>query len=70
MHIVSTTDPISNKDLHGKTDNLPYYIDEKGANRLTIYFESEANRLAYIHMEAEPSVSDLTSDTDEWVDEG
>jgi|SaaInl4_150m_RNA_FD_contig_41_187597_length_571_multi_3_in_0_out_0_1 hypothetical protein len=70
MHITSTTDPISQKDLFGKTAGLPCYVEGQGDDYLTVYFESEANRSAYIDMKTEPSVSDLSSDSEEWVDEG
>ncbi|MBF0272160.1 MAG: hypothetical protein HQL98_08875 [Magnetococcales bacterium] len=70
MNIVSTTDPISMKDLHGCTAGLPCHVDGQGDNLLTIHFESEANRQAYLAIPLEPSSLDFSSNTDEWVDEG
>ncbi|MBF0145652.1 MAG: hypothetical protein HQL84_06795 [Magnetococcales bacterium] len=70
MNIVSTTDPISFKELHGCTDDLPCYVDGRGDDYLTVYFESEANRQEYLAIPTEPSSLDLSSDSAEWVDEG
>ncbi|MBF0214887.1 MAG: hypothetical protein HQM00_15225 [Magnetococcales bacterium] len=70
MDIFSTTDPISMKDLHGRTEGLPCYVDGQGDHFLTIHFESEANRQAYLAIQTEPSSLDLSNNTDEWVDEG
>ncbi|MBF0154154.1 MAG: hypothetical protein HQL64_10485 [Magnetococcales bacterium] len=70
MDIVSTTDPISQKDLYGHTEGLPCYVDGQGDDYLTVYFESEANRKEYMAIPMEPSTMDLTNDTDEGVDEG
>ncbi|MBF0417310.1 MAG: hypothetical protein HQL86_03570 [Magnetococcales bacterium] len=70
MDIFSTTDPISMKDLHGCTEGRPCYVDGQGDSFLTIHFESEANRQAYLAIPIEPSSLDLSNGTDEWVDEG
>ncbi|MBF0629012.1 MAG: hypothetical protein HQL91_12415 [Magnetococcales bacterium] len=70
MDIFSTTDPISGKDLHGRTEGLPCYVEGQGDQFLTVHFESEANRQAYLNIMTEPSSSDLSNNTDEWVDEG
>ncbi|MBF0339835.1 MAG: hypothetical protein HQL95_02580 [Magnetococcales bacterium] len=58
------------KDLNGRTEGLPCYVDGEGDNFLTVHFESEANRQAYLAIPLEPSSLDLSNDTDEWVDEG
>lgn len=70
MDITSTTDPISFKDLLGHTEGLPCLVDGQGDDYLTVHFESEANRQEYLAIPKEPSTSDLSNATDEWVDEG
>lgn len=72
-NIVSRTDPISLKDL-GNSEGLPYLVDQDTENRITIYFESEANRDAFLDIPVEHPISELSvnldNPTDEMVDEG
>jgi len=45
--ITTTLDPISLNDVTD-TENAPFLIEGEGASALKIYFESEANRQAYL----------------------
>lgn len=74
MHnIVCRTDPISGKDLSSITDS-PHVTHHSDETSLTIYFESENNRHAYLDMPVEHPTSEhsvnLDNPTDEMVDEG
>jgi len=69
MHIRTTTDPIT---LH-EVDNPevhPCLYEGDGENGLEIYFESEANRRAYLAMELEEQKVVQGSDCDDYVAEG
>lgn len=69
MHVItSTIDPMSLKDLHGRTPYL--HRDCGGQECLEVYFENEANRMAFRTMPMEPSSLDLSYSGDDWVDEG
>jgi hypothetical protein len=73
FNIVSRTDPISLKDL-GNTEGLPYLVDQDAEHTITIYFESEANRKAFLDIPVEHPISELSvnldNPTDEMIDEG
>ena len=66
MRIVSHTDPIS----FGPGKEAYSYQDQSAENSLTVHFESEENKQAFLEIPVEPSVSDLSNPTEEWVDEG
>ena len=61
--IVSTTDPISLVDIHNP-DSHPFVIEGEGENALKIYFENEANKNAYLGIEAEQSVDNVEANLD------
>ena len=52
MHIRSTTDPISLRDVPDP-DHHPCVYEGDGDNGLEIYFENEENRRLYLEMEME-----------------
>lgn len=73
MHRISTTDPISLKDIpdpYGK----PYVVEKGPYEDLTIYFENEDNRRQYLELEVEHPISELSvnldNPTDIMIDEG
>ena len=47
--IITTTDPVTGEHLHNLTAK-PFIIEGQGRLAVKIYFESEENRLSYIHM--------------------
>lgn len=73
FNIVCRTDPISGKDLSGIT-GLPNVVHRSDETSLTIYFESESNRHAYLEMPVEHPISEhsvnLDNPTDDMIDEG
>lgn len=73
FHIISHTDPISLKDILD-VEGLPRVVDEGPETTLTIYFESQANRQAFLDIPIEHPLSELAvnldNPTDEMVDEG
>ena len=73
LQIICKTDPMSGKELDDIA-GLPY-VEQLGKDTgLTIYFESEANRKAYLDIPIEQPISELSinldNPTDEWIDEG
>lgn len=73
LHIISHTDPISLKDVLD-VEGLPSVVDAGSETSLTIYFESEANRQAFLDIPVEHPISELSvnldNPTDEMMDEG
>lgn len=73
FNIVCKTDPISGKDLTNIA-GLPYVTHRSDETSLTIYFESEKNRHAYLEVPVEHPTSELSvnldNPTDEMIDEG
>jgi hypothetical protein len=69
MHIRSTTDPITLKDVPDP-ENHPCVYDGDGDNGLEIYFESEANRQIYLNMRMDGNIALKGDDTDDYVAEG
>lgn len=57
--MVHNIDPITGKDL-GNNRALPKVVEETSDGELTIYFESEATKQAYLDMPAE-SARDLSA---------
>ena len=52
--IQCTTDPISFKDLNGRTKGLPSIVEDlKQGHHLTIFFESKENMQAYLQIPLE-----------------
>jgi len=71
--IVCSTDPISLKDLPDVT-GLPSNIDVGAETSVTVYFESEANRRAFMDIPVEHPTGELSVNLDnpagEYIDEG
>jgi len=68
-HSISTTDPITGFSITNPKSR-PYLVEGSATNDLTIYFESDASRQAYIdipiqHPEQELRVT-LDNPTDEY----
>ena len=69
MHRIATTDPISLHevmDLEGK----PFIVEGDHYNDLTIYFENNENRQAYLDIPVECPGNDFTYNLDNSIDEG
>jgi hypothetical protein len=56
--IITTTDPISGKDL-GNVETKPFVIEGEGHLAIKVYFESEETRRRYLDIEAEHPGQDL-----------
>jgi len=73
LNIVCRTDPISGRDL-SNIAGLPSVTDTGDESSLTIYFESENNRRAYLDVPVERPLSELSvnldNPTDDMIDEG
>jgi hypothetical protein len=73
FNIVCTTGPISGKDLDDLTGR-PFVADFGNETGLTVYFESERNKLACLEIPLGHPTSDipvnLDNPTDERIDEG
>ena len=57
--LVSTTDPITLKDI-SDPENHPYVIEGSGNNALKIYFEDESTKDVYLGIEVEHPGNDFT----------
>jgi hypothetical protein len=51
-HIISTTDPINGFDIVDPSTR-PHVVDGDAAGDLTVYFESETSRQAYLDLPVE-----------------
>ena len=60
---ISTTDPISGKDVIDLA-HAPYIIEGTGEAALKIYFESEETKRAYLDIELEHPGQDLSVNLD------
>ena len=69
MHIRSTTDPITLREVPDP-DNHPCVYDGDGDNGLEIYFENEENRRAYLDMELEDVKILMGDDSEDYVAQG
>jgi hypothetical protein len=69
MHIRSTTDPITLRDVPDP-DHHPCVYDGDGDNGLEIYFENEENRHAYMGMELEDKKVLMGDDSEDYVAQG
>jgi hypothetical protein len=69
MHIRSTTDPITLREVPDP-DNHPCVYDGDGDNGLEIYFENEQNRRAYLDMELEDIKILMGDDSEDYVAHG
>jgi hypothetical protein len=66
LNIVSKTDPMSGKDFTNVT-GLPSVVDNGEETSLTIYFESEGNRRAYLDIPVEHPTSELSVNLDNFA---
>ena len=57
LRMVHNIDPITGKDL-GDVRDLPNVVEETSDGELTIYFESEETKQAYLDMPTEDSSPD------------
>lgn len=69
MMIRTTTDPISGREVHDP-EHHPCVYEGNGDGGLEIYFENEANRQAYLHMELEGNIVLQGNDSDDYIAEG
>lgn len=70
LRMVHNIDPITGKDL-GNNRDLPNVIEETGDGELTIYFESEETKQAYLDMPPEDPARDVRKPlTNPNIDEG
>lgn len=58
LRMVHNIDPITGKDLGDRRD-LPNVVEQTSDGELTIYFESEESRQAYLNMPAEDPANDF-----------
>ena len=69
MHIRTTTDPISLREVHDPEHHF-YLLVGDGMNGLEIYFETEQNRQIYLDMELEDVKVLKGDDSDDYVPHG
>jgi len=69
MHIRTTTDPITLRDVPDP-EHHPCLYDGDGVNGLEIYFENEKNKQLYLAMELEDKKVLMGNDSDDYVAEG
>jgi len=69
MHIRTTTDPVSLRDVPDP-ENHPCLYEGDGDNGLEIYFENEANKEIYMKMELEDRKVLTGNDTEDYIAEG
>lgn len=69
MHIRTTTDPITLRDVPDP-ENHPCLYEGDGENGLEIYFENEENKKIYMEMEMEDRKVLQGDDSDDYVAEG
>ena len=68
FHMISTTDPITLQDVPD-TAGRPYVVEGSHYNDITIYFESEQTRQAYLSIEVERPGQDFAVNLDNPTDE-
>ena len=69
MHIRTTTDPVSLRDVPN-TELHPCLHEGDSVNGLEIYFENEENKAFYMNMELEDKKVLIGNDTDDYIAEG
>lgn len=69
MHIRSTLDPISLRDVPNPEEH-PCLYEGDGDNGVEIYFENEDNLQQYIDMKLEDKKILVGNDSDDYVAEG
>ncbi len=72
-HMISTTDPITGHDIPD-LEGRPFVVEGDHYHDITIYFESEENRRAYLDIPVtypDPVLNrKLSNPTDQWIDNG
>jgi hypothetical protein len=63
FHMISTTDPMTGRDVDVKAGQ-PYVVEGDHYSDLTIYFESEDTRAAYLDIPVERPGIDLSVSLD------
>jgi hypothetical protein len=66
--MISTTDPITLRDV-SDTWGRPFVVEGDHYNDITIYFESEESRRAYLDIPVEHAGADLTVNLDNPTDD-
>jgi len=66
-HMVSTRDPITGRDVEGLARS-PFLVEVDEHNELTIYFESEEPRSAYMNLPVEHPGADFSVNLDNPTD--
>ena len=71
LRMVHTIDPITGKDLGDRRD-LPHVVEQTSDGELTIYFESEETRQAYLDIptEEDPAPEPTNNSRAADIDEG
>ncbi len=69
MHIRSTLDPISHRDVPNPEEH-PCLYEGDGDDGVEIYFENEDNLQQYINMKLKDKKTLVGNDSDEYVPEG
>lgn len=69
MHIRSTLDPISHRDVPNPEEH-PCLYEGDGDNGVEIYFENEDNLQQYINMKLKDKKVLVGNDSDDYLSEG
>lgn len=67
FHMISTTDPITGREIEDIAGH-PYVVEGGHYNDITIYFESEETRQAYLDIPVEHPGADLKVNLDNPAD--
>jgi len=66
--MTTTRDPITGRDIEDLAQS-PFLVEVNESNELTIYFESEESRSAYLNLPVEHPGADLSLNLDNPTDE-
>lgn len=66
--MITTRDPITGRDIEDLAGS-PFLVEVDESHELTIYFESEASRSAYLNLHVEHPGADLSVNLDNPTDE-
>lgn len=67
IQINCTTDPISGNDIENAHD-YPSYTDKGNETELTVYFENEQNKQAFLDIPLKPPIGNLNINFDNPTD--
>ncbi len=67
VHMISTTDPITGNDIEDPTGH-PYVVEGDHYNDITVYFESDESREAYLAIPVQRPGHDLSINLDNPTD--